>query len=183
MAEDGTDLEVYAWKRLMVEAGVSPGVRRFHDVLWTILLLLIIAAVALIVVGIFVGGELLYIGLTLFVSTVVLMLAASAHRWHLIREVRWAEGTVTFLTVEPGGMSENGQYVECRVRLNPPSDITRVATQVGPLDAERLAVGGTMRCLIDRNDGFKPLRVFPYAAPDAPLPSGRVLKFQTLKSS
>ena len=184
MAEDE---EVYAWKRLMVEAGVSPRLRHLHDVLWTVLLLLFVAAVALIVVGIVVGiffdGTLLYIGFALFGTAFVLMLAASAHRWHLIREVRWAEGTVTFLTVEPGGLSEDGQYVECRVRLNPPSDITRVATQVGPLDAERLAVGGTMRCLIDRNDGFKPLRVFPYAAPDAPLPSGRVLKFQTLKSS
>jgi hypothetical protein len=34
-----------------------------------------------------------------------------------------------------------------------------------------------MRCLIDRYDSVKPLRVFPYATPDAQLPSGRVLKF------
>ena len=46
----------------------------------------------------------------------------------------------------------------------------RLATQVGPLDAELLSTGGIMRCLIDRHNIG--IRVFPYAAPDAQLPSG-----------
>jgi hypothetical protein len=36
--------------------------------------------------------------------------------------------------------------------------ITRVATTVGPLDAQHLAVGGTMRCLIDCTNSFNILR-------------------------
>jgi hypothetical protein len=46
-----------------------------------------------------------------------------------------------------------------------------------PMDAQHLVVGATMRCLIDRNDGFNPLHVFPYAGPDTALPWGRVPKF------
>jgi uncharacterized membrane protein YfcA len=179
VAEDG---EVYAWKHLMVEAGVSPRLRRFHDNVWTMLLLLFVVAVALIVIGFFVfifaDGTLLAIAIALFVITVVAMVAATLHRQHLIAHVRWLDGTVTFHTVEPGGMTEDGQYVVCRVTTHPPTDITRVGTTIGILDAQHLAVGGTMRCLIDRNDGFNPLRVFPYAQPGSPLPSGRELTFQ-----
>jgi len=170
--------EVYAWEGLMKEAGVSPWLRRFHMILWYVLLLLIILAVALTVIGIFVGGTLLEIGLPLLVSVVVLMVAATWHRRYLIAKVRWLAGTVTFRTVEPGGTGEDGQYVVCQVTVRPPTNITKVSTTVGPLDAQQLVAGATMRCLIDRNDGFKPLRVFPYAKPDAALPSGRVLKFR-----
>ena len=178
MADDGRDVTVYAWQHLLVEAGASPWVRRLHSVLWFLLLLLIIPAAVVSVIGVFVGGTLLAVGLAVFVSAVVLMFATSFHRWHLIRKVRWAEGSVTFRTVEPQGLSEEGQYVVCQVTIRPPVDFTQVGTHSGPLDAQHLVVGATMRCLIDRNEGFKPLHVFPYARPDAPLPSGRVLKFQ-----
>lgn len=178
MAEDG---EVYAWKRLMVEAGVSPRLRRFHENLWLMLLLLFAVAVALIVIGFFVfifaDGTLLAIAITLFVITVAAMIAATLHRQHLIAHFRWLDGTVTFHTVQPGEMTENGQYVVCHVTTHPPTDITRVATTIGILDAQHLAVGGTMRCLIDRNDGLNLLRAFPYAQPGSPLPSGRELTF------
>ena len=96
----------------------------------------------------------------------------------LVDKVRWQEGTVAFRTVEPGDVGEDGQLVTCRVTVRPPANISRVATMVGPMDAERLVVGATMRCLIDRMDGMTPLRVFPYARPEAVLPSGRVLKFR-----
>jgi hypothetical protein len=172
------DNEVYAWEGLMKEAGVSTWLRRFHMVLWYLLLLLIIAAVGLTVVGTFVGGTLRQIGPPLLVSVVVLMVAATWHRRHLIAKVRWLTGTVTFRTVEPGGTGDDGQYVVCQVTVRPPTNITRVSTTVGPLDAQQLVAGATMRCLIDRNEGFKPLRVFPYARPDEALPSGRVLKFR-----
>jgi hypothetical protein len=181
VVDDETGGEVFAWQRLMVEAGVSPRLRRFHNVLWYVLLLLIVAAVALVVVGFFVsmfsGSYMIYTALAVLAAVVVLMIVASLHRSHLIRAVRWTEGTVTFHTVEPQGVSEDGQYVVCQVTVHPPAGITRVGTYIGPLDAQRLVVGATMRCLIDRNDGFKPLRVFPYATPDAPLLSGRVLNF------
>jgi len=84
VAEDG---EVYAGERLMVEAGVSPRLRRFHENLWITLLLLIVVAVLLVVVGffvsIFVGPTLLIIALLLFVGTVVSMVIATVHRGQL----------------------------------------------------------------------------------------------------
>lgn len=178
MAEDGTDVEGPAWMSLMEEAGVSPGLRRFHTVLWFVLLVLSVVTVVLAVVGFFVGGTLLAVGLALFGSAVVVMIAASMHRQYLIAKVRWLDGTVTFHSVEPGGVGEDGQYVVCQIALRPPTNhLTRVATTIGPLDAQHLVVGATMRCLIDRADGFKVLKVFPYAKPDTTLPSGRMLQF------
>jgi hypothetical protein len=52
-----------------------------------------------------------------------------------------------------------------------------VAATIGPLDAERLVVGATMRCQINRLDFPIVFRAFPYAASDAELPSGRELIF------
>lgn len=176
MAEDGTDVEP-AWMSLMEEAGVSPSLRRFHTVLWYLLLLFGVVTAVLAVVGFFVGGTLLVVGLALFGSLVVVMIASSMHRQYLIAKVRWLDGTVTFRTVEPGGVGEDGQYVVCQITLRPPTNLTRVATTIGPLDAQHLVVGATMRCLIDRADGFKVLRVYPYAKPDTALPSGRMLQF------
>jgi hypothetical protein len=177
VAEDGTDVEP-AWISLMAEAGVSPGLRRFHMVLWFVLLLLGVALAVLVVVGFFVGGTLLVVGLALFGTAVVVMIAAYMHRQYLIAKVRWLDGTVTFRTVEPGGVGEDGQYVVCQIMLRPPTNnLTRVATTIGPLDAQHLVVGATMRCLIDRADGFKVLRVYPYAKSDTTLPSGRMLQF------
>ena len=177
MAEDERSAQGLPWLRLMEEVGVSPLRRRFHVVLWAASMLLAIVAVVTTVVGIFVGVSMLEITFALIAAAVVVILAANWWRRHLIRKVRWVEGTVNFRTVEPGDVGENGQHIACRVDLNPPSDITRVATQVGPLDAERLALGGTMRCLIDRLETFRFLHVYPYAPHDARLPYGRVLKF------
>ena len=91
--------------------------------------------------------------------------------------MRWQDGTVTFRTVEPGNVGESGQRVDCEVELSPQWSLSRVYTTVGPLDAERIAVGATMRCLIDRMETLIALRAFPYAQPEVPLPSGRELKF------
>jgi hypothetical protein len=159
------------------EAGFSPGQRPVHFIVSLTLMVLIVAAVALVIVGIVVGGSLVWIGLALSVATVVLMIATSLHRRGLVDKVRRQEGTVTFRTVEPGDVGEAGQYVACDIELNPPANFTRVATIVGPMDAKLLVVGSTMRCLVDRIDGLHVLRVFPYAGADAPLPNGRMLKF------
>lgn len=176
MTEDGTALGP-AWLGLMKEVGISPVWRGLHFVLWAASMLLAAVAVVTTVVGIFVGVSMLEITFTLIAAAVVLILVTTWWRRHLIRKVRWVEGTVTFRTVEPGETSEDGQYVTCRVDLRPPSNITRVATRIGPLDAERLALGGKMRCRIDRLETVKFLRVFPYAPPDAPLPYGHEWKF------
>jgi hypothetical protein len=177
VTEDGTARLGPAWLDLMEEVGISPLWRAFHFVLWAASMLLAAIAVVTAVVGIFVGVSMLEITFALITAAVVLILATNIWRRHLIRKVRWVEGTVTFRTVEPGETSEDGQYVECRVTIRPPSTVTRVATRIGPLDAERLSIGGTMRCLIDRLETTKFLRVFPYAPHDAPLPYGRMLKF------
>jgi hypothetical protein len=166
------------WLDLMEEVGIGPMRRLFHFFLWAASILLAIVAIVTTVVGLFVGVSMLEITFALITAAVVLILVTTWWRRHLVRKVRWVEGTVTFRTVEPGETSEDGQYVECRVVLNPPSSITRVATRIGPLDAERLALGGKMRCRIDRLETFRFLRVFPYAPPDAPLPYGRELKFR-----
>ena len=110
---------------------------------------------------------------------VVVMIAAYMHRQYLIAKVRW-------LGVERGhlrhgrarnGVGEDGQYVGLPDRAGARRRITSPAstTTIGPLDAQHLVVGATMRCLIDRADGFKVLKVFPYAKPDTTLPSGRML--------
>jgi hypothetical protein len=167
------DEEVYAWKQLMVEAGVSPRLRRIHETLWLVLLLLFAVTVVLIVGGVvaavFVGPIPLLIAIALFAGVVASMIATTLHRNQLIAGVRWQEGTVTLQTVEPGRVGEDGQYVVCQVTVRPPIEITRVATTVGPMDVQHLVAGTTLRCFIDRNDGFEVLHVVP--------PSGRALKF------
>jgi hypothetical protein len=123
------------------------------------------------------NGVVISIGLALFGGCAVLMAAIRRK----VGKDRWQHGTVTFRTVEPGFVGESGQRVDCEVELNPTGRITRVYTMVGPLDTQRLVVGATMRCLIDRFE-FIVLRAFPYAQPDAPLPSGRELKFSKAKA-
>jgi uncharacterized membrane protein len=174
--EDSKGVRSKHWMELMVEARVSRGLRVFHLLLAVVSVLLVVAAVVACIAAFFVF-DLLEIALALTVVAIVVVVAASWHRRHLVDKVRWVDGTVTFRSVEPGDTSEDGQYVECRVDVNPPADITRVATRVGPLDAERLSVGGTMRCLIDRYSRINVLRVYPYATPGTQLPSGHVLKF------
>jgi hypothetical protein len=178
VTDDGKGISGATWRGLMEEAGISRGQRRLHAIVSLILMVLLAVASALVVVGLFVGGTLPGIGGVLLVATIVLMIATALHRRRLVDKVRWQEGTVAFRTVEPGDVGEDGQLVTCRVTVRPPANISRVATMVGPMDAERLVVGATMRCLIDRMDGLAPLRVFPYARPEAVLPSGRVLKFR-----
>lgn len=177
MGEDDTQGRAQHWLTLMEEAGVSRARRRLHALLWLGLVLLAIVAVGLIVVGIFVDYTLIGVGVALSFCAAFGLVVSSWRRKRLIAGVRWEEGTVTFRTVEPGSVGENGQYVECNITVHPALDIRRVATTIGPLDAERMHVGTTMRCLIDRAATFNVLRVFPYAAEDATLPSGRVLKF------
>jgi hypothetical protein len=123
------------------------------------------------------GVMLIVGGLALFGGCAVVMAAIRRQ----LKDVRWQEGTVTFRTVEPGFVGESGQRVDCEVELNPTGRITRVYTMVGPIDTQRLVVGATMRCLIDRYE-FTVLRAFPYAQPDAPLPSGRELKFSKARA-
>ena len=178
MTEDGAARLGPAWLDLMEEVGISPLWRGFHFVLWAASMLLAAIAVVTAVVGIFVGVSMLEITFALITAAVVSILATNWWRRYLVRKVRWVEGTVTFRAVEAGETTEDGQYVVCRVTIRPPSNITRIATRIGPMDAERLALGGTMRCLIDRLGTFTFLRVFPYAPHDAPLPYGRMLKFR-----
>jgi hypothetical protein len=180
--------------RLKVEAGVSPARARAERVLGQTLRVLAVAGVALFIVGIFVvqfvGARLLLVGLALAGGAVVLLAAMGWSAQRAIETVRWQDGTVTIRTVEPGHVGESGQDVACEVELkptarvayeaalNPTTRIARLVTTVGPLDVERLVVGTTMRCIIDRAEFPCVLRAFPYAAPNVPLPSGRELGFR-----
>jgi hypothetical protein len=158
--------------------------RNTHVVVRTVQVLALLGA-ALFVAGLagFVGiapqfkGVLIWIGLALFVGCAVVM----AVMRRKLKNVRWQEGAVRFRTVEPGLVGESGQQLVCEVELNPTGRITRVKTTVGPMDTQGLVVGATMRCLIDRYE-FIVLRAFPYAQPDAPLPSGRELKFSKARA-
>jgi hypothetical protein len=165
------------FQSLMEEAGVSQSRRRLHSIVSLTLMVLLVVAVALVVVGLIVGGTLVWIGLALLAGTIVVMVVTALQRRRLVDNVRWQDATLTLRTVEPGDVGEAGQAVTCDIDLNPPADIARVKTVVGPLDATVVVVGATMRCLVDRTGGYQVLRAFPYAEPDAPLPNGRTLKF------
>jgi hypothetical protein len=177
VAEDEKRSRGEHWLSLMDEAGVSRGRRRIHFIVSLTLMLLMVAAVVLIVVGIVIGGPLVWLGIALFIATSLLLIVTGLRRRRLIDDVRWQEGTATVRAVEPGSVGETGQYVVCEFELDPGSTVARLATTIGPMDAERLIVGASMRCLIDRMDSFTVLRAFPYAAAEDPLPSGRALKF------
>jgi hypothetical protein len=164
-------------KRLLDEAGISRAAQRSQRVVFRALLALAILGIAAFVAGLIVNDGLVWIGLALFAGAVVFLFALGRARARKIEKVRWQDGTVTFRTVEPGDVGESGQHVECEVELNPTGRAIRVATTVGPLDTQWLAVGATLRCLIDRTDLFVVLRAFPYAQPEGPLPSGREVKF------
>lgn len=178
MGEGKRRTEREAVLRLMAEAGVSAERVRIEHVLAQTLKLLIVAGLGVIVVGIALGSELAWAGVALSGGAFIAFLAIASHRLRVLDKVRWQDGTVTFRTIEPRNVDESGQSVVCDVELNPPLRVVRVATTVGPLDAERLVVGATMRCQVDRLDFPVLLRAFPYAAPDAPLPAGRELAFR-----
>ncbi len=169
--------------RVRQEAGIT-------RVQWQVERIVAITLVVLSIVGLtllFGGdGALIWIGLALFVGAAVALVTLSRVRSRSIEKVRWQDGTVTFRTVEPGDVDDSGQRVDCDVcdvQLSPQRPFTRVYTTVGPLDAERIVVGAAMRCLIDRMETLIALRAFAYARPDAPLPSGRELKFFRAVSS
>ena len=180
-------------RRVMEEAGFSPAGWRAALAVSQTLRALGIAGLVVLFVGFFVtqfvGFAVVWIGLALLGGAVALGVAMIPWR-RRIEKVRWHDGTVTIRTVEPGRVGESGQRVVCEVELkptaravyeaalNPTARIARVSATVGPLDTARLIVGVTMRCLIDRLDTRIVLRAFPYAAPDAPLPSGRELRFR-----
>lgn len=160
--------------RVREEAGISRAQWQVERVVAITLVVLCIAGITLGFVG---DGALMWIGIALFVAAALGLVTSSKIRGRSIEKVRWQDGTVTFRTVEPGNVGESGQRVDCEVELRPLQSFTRVYTTVGPLDAERIAVGATMRCLIDRMETLIALRAFPYAQPDVALPSGRELKF------
>jgi hypothetical protein len=160
--------------RVREEAGISRAQWQVERIVASTLVVLSIVGLTLLFVG---DGALRWIGIALFVGAAVALVTLSRVRGRSIEKVRWRDGTVTFHTVEPGDVDESGQRVDCEVELNPPRPFTRVYTAVGPLDAGRIVVGATMRCLIDRMETLIALRAFPYTQPDAPLPSGRELKF------
>jgi hypothetical protein len=160
--------------RVREEAGISRAQWQVERVVAITLVVLCIAGLTLCFVG---GGVLMWVGIAVFVGAAVALVTLSKVRGRSLEKVRWQEGTVVFRTVEPGDVGESGQRVDCEVELNPQQSFTRIYTTVGPLDAERIAVGASMRCLIDRMQTLIALRAFPYAQPGATLPSGRELKF------
>jgi hypothetical protein len=164
--------------RLLAEAGVSESQLRVEHAVAQVFKLLAVVGLAFIVAGFAGKGGLLWIGIALSVGSAVAVIAMGTYRLRSIEKVRWREGTITFRTVEPGPVHENGQQVVCEVEVSPPPYVLRMATTVGPMDIQRLIVGATMRCRIDRVGLPIVLRAYPYAEADAALPSGRELGFQ-----
>ena len=126
-------------KRLLLEAGVSPARIRAERVLAKTLKLLTVVGIALSVVGIVVGGGLIWIGLALFVGAVVLVAAMGWNRLRVIDKVRWQDGTVTFRTVEPGDVGESGQRVDCEVELKPTARVVYEVAMPSPTPRSRPA--------------------------------------------
>jgi hypothetical protein len=136
------------------------------------LLMLAVVGVSVFVAGLVVSKGLVWIGLALFLGSVVLILALVAALWRKVGTVRWQEGAVTFRIVRRGYFDhEYGQSLDCKVELSPHGRIVWVQTRVGRVDEKRLVVGATMRCLIDRTE-LVAFYAFPRAVPDAPLPAG-----------
>jgi hypothetical protein len=161
----------------MAEAGVNRVWRQLHVIAWLLSVTVVVVAAALTAVGL-VRNSLLDTGITLLMAGVAGMTVVALWRRYLVRAVRWQEGTVTIRKIEAGEVGEDGQRVVCVVNANPPLDTLRVATTIGPLDAERLMLGGTMRCLVDRAGSMTVMKVYPYASKTVALPSGRELKFR-----
>lgn len=167
--------------RVRDEAGVNPAQRgRTSLVVFRTLLMLGALGIPVFIVGLVLRHTTSWIwigGLALFFGDFVLICAWLVADDRKIEKVRWQEGTVTFRTVEPGRETDYGPYYDCEVELNPTGRITWVHTdkEVWGLEErrrKRLVVGATMRCLIDRTEVVA-LRAFPWAEPDAPLPSSR----------
>jgi hypothetical protein len=181
-------------RRLTEEVGISPARWQAERALVLTLKVLAFAGLALFFLVGFAYHPLLWIGPVLFAGAAVPLYALGSLRLRRIKKVRWQDGTVTFRTVEPGEVGETGQRVYCEVELNPAARVVyeveqnpmarfaRVFTTVGPLDTERLVVGATMRCIFDRIESPFLLRAFPYAELNAPLPTGRELKFRRAKA-
>jgi hypothetical protein len=115
----------------------------------------------------------------------VLIFVRGVDDYRRIEKVRWQEGTVTFRRVEPGAhyryhRGDSWRYYDCEVELNPTGRITWVHMDIkfwGTATArKKIVVGATMRCLVDRTHEVA-FRAFPWAEPDAPLPSGKKLLF------
>ena len=174
-----------ARQRVEDDAGVSRAqMGRTKLVAGRTLVVLGVLGIAVFIVGLVFRHTTSWIwigGLALFGASVLPIFAMAVDEMRKIEKVRWQEGTVTFRTVEPGNRTEDGWYVDCEVELNPTGRITRVYGCIGYLGRKRLVVGATMRCLIDRTEAVA-LRAFPWAEPDAPLPSGDDLLFFEGKS-
>ena len=185
-----------ALKRVEDEAGVSPAQRRAQmgrtkRVVGRTLLMLPVLGIAVFIAGLvfrhttswiwIVALAMVFLG---FVPIVAYMV--NYHR--KIEKVRWQEGTVTFRRVEPGFHSkglvliggDSHQIYDCEVELNPTGRILWVhaANVLGRRATAKKGIrtGATMRCLIDRTHEVA-FRAFPWAEPDAPLPSGKKLLF------
>jgi hypothetical protein len=172
-------------QQLRDEMGISAARRRIERVVMWALLSGAALGIVVFIAGLTAGGRLLSIGLALFAGSVIPMLAMVRARGRKLANLRWTEGIVTFRSVEPGDVDEYGQRVVCEVQAGSTARVLRVAAKVGPLDTQRLVAGATMRCLLDPTDQPRGmvLRVFPYAAPGAPLPAGRELKFSGTTAS
>lgn len=177
MGDDETRTGLERWSALMEEAGVSRLWCRVHAIVWLFFVATAIVATLLTGIG-FLRTSLLGTGLSLLLAAVAGLIGVGIWRRYVVRAIRWQEGTVNIRKVIPGEVGEDGQRVVCVVRANPPVDVTRVATTVGPLDAERLMLGGTMRCLVNRAGTMTVMKVYPYASGKTPLPSGREWKFR-----
>jgi hypothetical protein len=164
--------------RLLAEAGVSESRLRAEHAVAQVFKLLVVVGVACIVAGFLWRSPLIWIGVVLSIGSIVAVIAMGAYRLRSIEKVRWREGTITFRTIEPGHVHEDGQDVVCEVEVSPPPYVLRMATTVGPMDVQRLVVGATMRCRIDRTGLPIVLRAYPYAEPGAELPAGRELGFR-----
>ena len=93
-----------------------------------------------------------------------------------IDKVRWQDGLVTFRTIEPGHVSENGRRVGVRpVELTHPRRIARVATTVGPPGTPSgLSSGRRCAAASTASSSRSLLLAYPYAHVRCPVvPSGR----------
>ena len=179
----------------LTDEAASRGWQRTTTVIGRMLSVLAVVGVAVFVAGLLVSERLVWIGLALFLGSVVLSFALVAALYRKIGTIRWQEGTVTFRRVRRGYFDQEYdlQSLDCEVELSPQGRVAWVNTRVGRKDAERWFVAGaTMRCLIDRMESPAQrhcvlLRAFPNADPNVPLSarqrSGREVRFRKGKAA